>query len=59
MAYKRRCRYSGFGYVGKTGKLMCVCDRSGEHVRQSYCHNQCEDYRPMPKSNGEGGGCNA
>ena len=45
----RRCRWHGFGYVGKTGKLMCVCERTGEQVQQSYCHQKCEDYSPLPK----------
>lgn len=46
---RRRCRWHGFGYVGKTGRLMCVCERTGEQVQQSYCHQKCEDYSPLPK----------
>ncbi len=46
---RRRCRWHGFGYMGKTGKLMCVCDRTGEHVQQVYCHKKCDDYSPLPK----------
>ena len=49
MAQHRKCKYQGLGYLSKSGKNKCICDRTGEQVFQSYCFKHCEDYQPIKK----------